>query len=248
MKVQKIVKFNMYMSCILLGAVVLMLVATSFAYFTDTKQVTNTITVGNVSIELTEAAIKSDGKGNLVEDPDADRVVGGVDVTERSYGRVYPGTTVFKDPTVKNVGDTDAWIAAKITITDGNGDIHKVIGYDTAPGIDLKMILDGGLLGEGTHFGTWNGISGVRYNENYAIVQKADVARGEYHFLIFLNKSFKPGEEVVLFDTFSIPAEWNNEEMKQMEDLTIHVQAYGVQTFELESCYQAMLSAFPNHF
>ena len=74
------------------------------------------------------------------------------------------------------------------------------------------------------------------------------MARGEYHFLIFLNKSFKPGEEVVLFDTFSIPAEWNNEEMKQMEDLTIHVQAYGVQTFELESCYQAMISAFPNEF
>ena len=54
MKVQKIVKFNMYMSCILLGAVVLMLVATSFAYFTDTKQVTNTLTVGNVSIEQIE--------------------------------------------------------------------------------------------------------------------------------------------------------------------------------------------------
>ncbi|MBO5911889.1 MAG: hypothetical protein J6Q76_00260, partial [Clostridia bacterium] len=54
MKTQKVIKFNLYMSCILLGVLVLMLVGVTFAYFSSTKQVTNTFTAGNVEIALSE--------------------------------------------------------------------------------------------------------------------------------------------------------------------------------------------------
>ena len=36
--------------------------------------------------------------------------------------------------------------------------------------------------------------------------------------------------------------------LQEMAELQIHVQAYGVQLFQLESCLQAMTSAFPDHF
>ena len=66
MNARKIVKFNLYMSGILLVIVVLMFLTASIAYFTDTKQATATLTSGNVKIVLSEAAVKKDASGNLV--------------------------------------------------------------------------------------------------------------------------------------------------------------------------------------
>ncbi|MBE6943107.1 MAG: hypothetical protein E7453_02440 [Ruminococcaceae bacterium] len=226
----------------------LMLLGTTFAYFSDTKQVTNTITVGNVAIELTEAAVKNDGTGNLIEDTSAPRIKGGSDTTIRDYGVIYPGISIFKDPTIKNVGSSEAWIAAKITFTDGAGSIDRVIGYEGAAGIDMRMLLGGALLDESSHFGTWNGIPNVRYNDKYAIVQSADALSGEYNFYIFFHNTFAPGEEAVLFDHFSIPDDWTSQMMQEFRELTIHIQAFGVQVFDLDSCYEAMTKAFATHF
>jgi len=244
----KKVKLQIIFSGLCFVLSLMMLLGTSFAYFSDTKQVTNTMTAGNVSIELTEAAVKDDGTGNLIEDPAAPRIKGGVDATVRDYGSIYPGISIYKDPTVKNVGDTDTWIAAVITVSDGAGELYKVIGYDGFAGIDLRALLSGGVLDEGSHFGQWNGIDNVRYNDRYAMVQKADVGMGEYRFLIFFHNTFAPGEEVELFDTFSIPSQWTNAQMQELSELKIHIQAYGVQVFDLESCYEAMTAAFPTHF
>lgn len=227
---------------------VAMFVATTVAYFSDTAQISGTLTTGDVTIELTEAAVKHDDVGNLVEDPDAPRIKGVADTTVRDYGVIYPGISIFKDPTIENTGDNAAWIAAKITITDGDGDIFRVLGYDGFPGIDMRILLGGAILDEPTHFGTWNGIPNVRYNDKYAIVQTADVSMGEYSFLIFFQSPFAPGEKAVLFDNFSVPEDWTNEEMQELRELTIHIQAYGVQTFDLQSCYEAMTKAFPTHF
>ena len=226
----------------------LMLLGTSFAYFSDTKQVTNTITVGNVAIELTEAAVKNDGTGNLVEDTSAPRIKGGTDTTVRDYGVIYPGISIFKDPTIKNVGSSEAWIAAKITFTDGAGQIDRVIGYGGEAGIDIGMLLSGALLSESAHFGTWNGIPDVRYNDKYAIVQKSEPLQGEYSFYIFFHNTFAPGAQETLFDHFSIPDHWSNEMMQEFRELNIHIQAFGVQVFDLDSCYEAMTKAFATHF
>lgn len=226
----------------------LMLLGTTFAYFSDTKQVTNTITVGNVAIELTEAAVKRDNGGNLVEDTSAPRVKGGADTTIRDYGVIYPGISIYKDPTIKNIGNSDAWIAAKITITDGVGDISKVIGYENVAGIDIGMLLSGGLLGEGCYFGEWNGIKDVLYNEKFAIVQKVDNRLGEYVFYVFFHNTFAPGAQEMLFDHFIIPEDWSGDMMQEFRELTIHIQAFGVQVFDLDSCYEAMTKAFSAHF
>ncbi|MBE6925390.1 MAG: hypothetical protein E7461_00970 [Ruminococcaceae bacterium] len=226
----------------------LMLLGTTVAYFSDTKQATSTITVGNVAIELTEAAVKRDGVGNLVEDTSVPRIKGGKDTTLRDYGVIYPGISIYKDPTIKNVGSSEAWIAAKITVTDGDGQIDRIIGYDGEAGIDIGMLLSGALLSERCHFGTWNGIPDVRYNDKYAIVQKSDALVGEYTFYVFFSNTFAPGAQETLFDHFSIPDDWSNEMMQEFRELTIHIQAFGVQVFDLDSCYEAMTKAFATHF
>lgn len=240
-------KRNLLLSVIALLLFILLLVATTIAYFSDTRQITNTMTVGNVEIELTEAAAHLDSDGQLVVDKDAPRVVGG-DATVQNYGRIYPGINIYKDPTIKNVGSEDAWIAARIVFTDGSGDLHKVIGFDGAPGVDMRVLLSGALLGESARYGRWNGIDGVRYNDRYAVVQQANTVAGEYAFCVFLLNVFEEEDEVTLFDTFSIPEEWSYEEMQELRELNIRVEAYGVQTFDLESCFDAMTKAFPEQF
>ena len=224
-----------------------LLVSTTIAYFSDQVQITNTMTAGNVAIELTEAAVKSD-HGNLVENPLAPRIKGAEEATVRSYGTIYPGISIFKDPTIQNVGDGEAWVAAKITFTDGVGDLSKLIGYNGAPGIDMRMLLYGGILEEGFRFGTWNGIENVRYNDRCAIVQKVDATLGQYEFYIFFHKPFAKDEKVALFDHFIVPDDWSSQQMQELKELTINIQAYGVQLFDMDSCYEAMTRAFSTHF
>lgn len=83
---------------LLMSLCAVLLVAASvlgtMAYLTDSKDVKNTFTVGNVAIKLDEA--KVDEMGNLVENQDgtlADRV------TQNEY-KLLPNHTYVKDPTV----------------------------------------------------------------------------------------------------------------------------------------------------
>lgn len=240
-------KIQLFLSALFFALSILTLAGTTAAYFSDYHQVTNTMTVGNVAIELTEAATKSED-GNLVEDPFVPRIKGTADTTVRHYGVIYPGISIYKDPTIQNVGDSEAWIAAKITVTDGAGDISKLMGYDGAPGIDLRVLLYGGALGESFRFGTWNGIPDVRYNDRCAIIQKVNAQSEQYEFYIYFLKPFAKGEKVVLFDHFIVPDDWSSQQMQEFKELTIHVQAYGVQLFDMDSCYEAMTTAFAPHF
>lgn len=248
MNMQKIIKFNLYMSCVLLGVLVLMLVSATVAYFTDTKQLDNTLTAGNVKIVLSEAAVKADASGNLVEDTESPRIMGGADVVVNDYGIVYPGQSIYKDPTIRNTGTGPAWIAAIVTLKDGPGDLTELMGYEGYETIDIEVLLSGGLLDEPIHFGTWNDIPDVCHNENYAMIQIADAASGTYKFLFLMLQPVQAGESVQLFDHVILPSEWTNDDMQHLEDLEIHVQAFGVQTLQLESCLQAMTEAFPTHF
>ena len=72
------------------------------AYFTSTQTVTNTFTIGNIQITLTEPAwVTTDSDNNGV--PDA------------AQGKM-PGQTVAKNPTITNTGDNAAFIFAEVQV------------------------------------------------------------------------------------------------------------------------------------
>ena len=90
----------------IIAAVVLMLVLLVgglIAYFTDTETATNTFTIGNVDIELTEPNwSKTDANNNNV--PDAAE-------------NLMPGDEVTKDPTIKNISTANpAYVFAEVKI------------------------------------------------------------------------------------------------------------------------------------
>ena len=91
----------------------------SMAYFTDTEKATNTFTSGDVAIEMTEAAVKADALGHLVEDTATARKEASEIGETFDYGTIFPMQTIYKDPTVENTGSEDAYLAAKIVITNG---------------------------------------------------------------------------------------------------------------------------------
>jgi len=87
----------------IIAAIVLLLVFVvggSVAYFTDTESVTNTFTIGDVDITLTEPSWdETDDNNNDIPDAAESRT---------------PGQVVDKDPTITNVGTNDAFVFAKV--------------------------------------------------------------------------------------------------------------------------------------
>lgn len=227
---------------------VFMFVQATLAYFSSEVTTSATITAGSVEILLSESAVKHDSLGNLIEDPDSPKIYGSASGTVHDYGIVFPGQTIFKNPTIRNIGTNDAYIAAKMSITDGDGDIHRVIGFPDFDHIDITMMFGGGLFNESAHFGTWNGLENVTYNDNFAMLQIPDRAHGKYDVYFFILKPLTHDEYVTLFDTMFFIPEFTSEEMIEFSDLRVDIYGFGVQTSGFETCFDAMLGALPDYF
>lgn len=242
-------KFKFFTILAVICVTVSAVVGGTLAYFTDDKAMTSVFTAGNVYIELSEAAVKDDGHGNLVKDTEKPRIVGGAlaENTEHNYGTVFPGQSIYKDPTIKNTGTSAAWVAAKVIITDGNGDIYNVLG-DGGNKIDIKLLLFGGALEEAATVETWHGISGVHVSDHYAFLQTADRALGRYVFYFFMEQEMAVNGSATLFTSLEMHESCTNEMLAEFVDFRITVQAFAVQTFGFDSCYDAMTTAFGSHF
>lgn len=248
----KMKKLNILALALVVCVTIIAVVGGSVAYFSDAKEMTNVFTAGNVYITLTEAAVKSDGLGNLVEDTESPRVEGvaidAVGSAPHNYGVLFPGKVMHKDPLITNVGDDEAWIAAKIIISDGIGDINKLFGYENSEEIDIKGMLSGALLDEKVRMGIWNGFENVIYNDHFSMIQVANAETGIYEFYFFINAALASGDSIEIFNTMIIEPEFSNEQMQELSNLEITVQAFAVQTFGFNDCYTAMCRAFPEYF
>ena len=75
--------------------VAILAIGGTLAYFTDEEEATNTFTVGNVDITLTEPNWEGTGSQDAPE--------------------VYPGEPLAKDPTVTNTGANPCFVRIKVT-------------------------------------------------------------------------------------------------------------------------------------
>ena len=247
-------KYKFIALLLIATAAIALATSSTIAFFTDAKESTGVFTAGNVYIELTEAAVMRNSIGDLVEDASQPRVMGSAlnspdPATVHDYGVLFPGQVIHKDPTVKNVGADNAWIAVKVIIEDGGGDIYKLFGYDNGTeDIDIELLLSGGLLDEKIHVSDWMGFNGVCHNDNYAMIQSADRHAGRYEFYFFIRNAVAPGEEVEIFNKLNVNPYFGNTEMEEFRELKVIVQAFAVQQYGFENCPEAMLEAFSSHF
>lgn len=236
---------------LVLALTVAMSVAGTIAYLTDTDAATNVFTTGKVQIDLTEAVVVEDEDGNLVADGDNRNDVLTTELDEYDYGKIYPGQTIFKDPTIELLeGSEDAYIAAVITVTDGKGDIEKLIGTGYEGLLGINKMVSGGFVKEKDTMKTDHPLYGklpVYGDATYSVYQEV-VDEDTYKFYIFVEGVKSAGFETTLFDTITINPDWGNEEMAELAELTITVDAYAVQAHGFEDCYEAMTTAFETVF
>lgn len=92
--------------CLVIALAATAVIGGTLAYFTDEDDATNTFTVGNVDITLTEPNWNSSGSADAPE--------------------VYPGEALAKDPTVTNDGANPCFVRIKVTGLDCLGNAGNI--------------------------------------------------------------------------------------------------------------------------
>lgn len=232
---------------LLMSLCAVLLVAASvlgtMAYLTDSKDVKNTFTVGNVAIKLDEA--KVDEMGNLVENQDgtlADRV------TQNEY-KLLPNHTYVKDPTVTVLKPSVAsYVRMKVTFNKAS----QIIAMCTDPefaedgptGVENAYPLIRMVNFVEANAAKWDGIIPDNMVETkdmladakyFAYDAKADTLT--YYFYYTETVAAPDGNVVlpVLFDSIKVPEWATNDQLKALEGFEINVVAEAIQADGFES-------------
>lgn len=194
---------------LLMSLCAVLLVAASvlgtMAYLTDSKDVKNTFTVGNVAINLDEA--KVDENGTQVVDKDGNPVAR---VTENEY-KLLPGHTYVKDPTVTVLTPSVASYV-KMTVTFTKANALDAIFAPT--GADLTSI-----------FGGYDAATWI-YKGN---TKEGDTRTYEFWYKTTVDATAAAQTLEPLFTSIIVPGTINNDQLKSIDGMTINVNAYAIQ-------------------
>lgn len=225
---------------LLMSLCAVLLVAASvlgtMAYLTDSEDVKNTFTVGNVAIKLDEA--KVDDMGNLVKNQDgtlADRV------TQNAY-KLLPGHTYVKDPTVTVLTPSVAsYVRMKVTFNNATELIKictdpeyadEVTGVENAyPLIRMVKFVE-------ANAAKWDGIipdNMVETDEMLAQTKYfvADTTNNTLTYYFYYNETVAaPTADVVLetlFDSITVPEWVDGDQLQKLVDFQITAVAEAIQ-------------------
>lgn len=178
---------------LLLTLCAVLLVVTSvfgtMAYLTDTAEVNNTFTVGNVDIDLYETDAKDATK-----------------TTTKNEYHLLPGKTYTKDPTIKVLeGSEDCYVRMLVTIS-----------FDAFP----EFLMDEDMS---KFFGGYEDEKWTRSDTTY------DIENNSVTYIYRYNEKSTAGETYTLFETISIPEDFDNAEMDALKGMKINIIAQAIQ-------------------
>ena len=209
----------------------------TMAYLTDSKEVNNTFTVGNVSIKLDEA--KVDDMGNLVKNQDgtlADRV------TQNAY-KLLPGHEYVKDPTVTVLTPSvESYVRMKVTFNNAKAIIalctDPEFAEDGPTGVENAYPLIRMVNFVEANAAKWDGIipdnmmdtEEMLANAKYFVYDKATDTL-TYYFYYNETVAAPDGDVVlpVLFDKVTLPEWVTNDQLATLENFQITVVAEAIQ-------------------
>lgn len=189
---------------LLMSLCAVLLVAASvlgtMAYLTDSKDVKNTFTVGNVAIKLDEAKVNADGT-----------VVTGADRVKTNSYKLLPGHTYVKDPTVTVLKPSvESYVKMTVTFTKANA-----LDAIFAPtGANLTSIFGG------YDAATW------LYKGN---TKEGDTRTYEFWYKTTVDATDAAQTLKPLFTSIIVPGTINNDQLKSIDGMTINVNAYAIQ-------------------
>ncbi len=243
--------------CLCVTMLAIAIVGASLAYFTDTKDATNTFTVGNVKIELIEQQRGENGLEPFEQNKHLYPIVGSAQGAKDEYGMPTAKNYVDKMVTIENTGSEAAYIRAYFAIPSALDD-----GYETFnAGLNVlhfnfgNKVVNGAISStEGvewiwTHGSKWNYFEttlsdGIKYNVYYADYYQAVDAGATTEQLVqgvYLDKSFNfdgEGNPVAFGETIELDQGWN------WEKVSCPIFAVAVQAAGFDSAEEAVTAAF----
>ena len=202
----------------------------TIAYLTDKEAVTNTFTVGNVKIKLTETKIEN----GVATD---DRIQGSATETVGNQYHLLPGLSYIKDPMVTIVeGSEESYIRMIVTVTDCK-DVDAAITEanelraNADPELPAIQLTD---MFEGYDDEKW-----ILKNETKTAIGNEGDYQRTYEFWyanpIAGHADNKNGSEdqdnnlEPLFTTLKVPGEIDNDSLAAIAEMTIVVEAHAIQ-------------------
>lgn len=243
--------------CLCVTMLAIAIVGASLAYFTDTKDATNTFTVGNVKIELIEQQRGENGLVPFEQNKKLYPIVGSAQGEKDALGMPTAKNYVDKMVTIENTGSEAAYIRAYFAIPSALDD-----GYETFnAGKNVlhfnfgNKVVNGAISStEGvewiwTHGSKWNYFEttlsdGIKYNVYYADYYQAVDAGATTEQLVqgvYLDKSFNfdgEGNPVAFGETIELDQGWD------WEKVSCPVFAVAVQAAGFDSAEEAVTAAF----
>lgn len=239
---------------LLMSLCAVLLVAASvlgtMAYLTDSKDVKNTFTVGNVSIKLDEA--KVDEMGNLVKNQDgtlADRV------TQNEY-KLLPNHTYTKDPTVTVLAPSvESYVRMKVTFNKASALIAMCtdpeFAEDGPTGVENAFPLIRMVKFVEANAAKWDGIipdnmeetGDMLNNTKYCVYDKAaDTLTFYYYYTEPVAAIDADVKLATLFDSIKVPEWATGDQLKALQGFEINVVAEAIQADGFENADDAWVA------
>lgn len=240
---------------LLMSLCAVLLVAASvlgtMAYLTDSKDVKNTFTVGNVAITLDEA--KVDGNGNAI-DKQGKRVTNLADA-ERVPGNAYkllPGHTYTKDPTVTVLAPSvESYVRMKVTFNNAS----QIIAMCTDPefaedgptGVENAFPLIRMVKFVEANAAKWDGIipdnmvdteEMLADGKYFAYDAEADTLTYYFYYKETVEAPTADVKDVklaTLFDSIKVPEWATGDQLKALQGFEINVVAEAIQADGFEN-------------
>ena len=225
---------------LLMSLCAVLLVAASvlgtMAYLTDSKDVKNTFTVGNVAIKLDEA--KVDENGTQVVDKDGNPVAR---VTRNAY-KLLPGHTYVKDPTVTvQAPSVDSYVRMKVTFnkasaliamcTNPNWEEDAPTEIKNAwPLLYMVNFTDESVKWDGIIMDNMFESENMLNNTKYCVYDKAaDTLTFYYYYTETVDATNGDVVLPALFDSIKVPQWATGDQLKALEGFEINVVAEAIQ-------------------
>lgn len=247
-------KLTLVVTCVVLVAA--MVIGGTLAYFTDTKEATNTFAVGNVKIELIEQQRGENGLVPFEQNKKLYPIVGSAQGEKDEYGMPTAKNYVDKMVTVKNTGSEAAYIRTYFAIPSALDDGYETFnaGLNTLHFNFGNKVVNGVVSStEGaewiwTHGNKWNYFEttlsdGIKYNVYYADYYQAVDADATTEQLVqgvYLDKSFdfKDGKCYAFGKEVALDAGWD------WSKVSCPVFAVACQAEGFDSAAEAITAAF----
>lgn len=234
---------------LLMSLCAVLLVAASvlgtMAYLTDSKDVKNTFTVGNVSIDLDEAKVNTDGT-----------VVTGADRVKTNSYKLLPGHTYTKDPTVTVLAPSvESYVRMKVTFNKASALIAMCTdpeyAEDGPTGVENAFPLIRMVKFVEANAAKWDGIipdnmvdtEDMLNNTKYCVYDKAaDTLTFYYYYTEPVAAIDADVKLATLFDSINVPEWATNDQLKALQGFEINVVAEAIQADGSENADDAWVA------